>query len=111
MTKEKFDEFLQRFIDLICNYNRVSQAILATGTYKNAVIAHRQREIIKTAREFLAAVDEREEDKDPLAPYATYVSDIIFHMDGTATIKYNGGSLGRVVEVFAKGTKYEKDTD
>ena len=68
-------------------------------------------EIIKTARELLVAADEREEDKDPLAHYATYVSDIKFHTDGTATIKYNGGSLGRVVDVFAKGKKYEKDTE
>ena len=72
------------------------------------------REIIKAARELLAAVDESEEDlddKDPLAHLATYVSDIKFHTDGTATIEYNGGSLGRVVDVFAKGTKYEEDTD
>lgn len=79
-------------------------------TYEN-IIDFFDREVIKAARELLAVVDEREEDKDPLAPYATYVSDIKFHNDGTATIKYNGGSLGRVVEVFAKGTKYEKDTD
>lgn len=69
------------------------------------------REIIKAARELIAAADEGEEDKDPLAPCATYVSDIKFHKDGTATIEYNGESLGRVVEVFAKGKSYEKDTD
>lgn len=65
--------------------------------------------IIELCREIVEMADSEVENKDPLEDLVEYVSDIIFHADGTATIKYNGGSLGRVVTVYSKKAVNEDD--
>ena len=58
-------------------------------------------EIIKTARDLIAAVDSNNEVTDPLDPLVSCVKDIHFRKDGTVEIKYNDGTIGKVEDVYS----------
>ena len=107
MNKEKFDNAAFKIVRLLKNKSSefnmrfspdMPQEIVTNAN--NYIDNYLDREIIKAAREIIAAADDDIAEKP--TPAGQYVSDIKFGTDGTAIVHYNGGTACKRFDIFAK---------
>lgn len=98
MDKEKFDVAETTLYDLLRSKATFEEVDIKNRDYY--FIKCLDREIIKAARELIAAAGDDIAEKP--TPAGQYVSDIIFGTDGTAIVHYNGGTACKRFDIFAK---------
>lgn len=114
MDKEKFDNAAFKICRLLKNksseYNMrfspdIPQEIVTNAN--NYIDNYLDREIVKAAREIIAAAGDDIAEKP--TPAGQYVSDIKFNLDGSAIVYYNGDTAGKRYLISARYEIEDKD--